>query len=154
MVEVRGSKTTRKGCKTSYAMQRDAAKPVPPTVTSSPFSFLQGNDSPGSVWHKRWLRTHLWMPLNLVRTFGNTAVLKAPAPLLVGKFYRRQEEKHAVLSKILQGKLLSETELGKNDCNKPSFIFTLGWGRGSLLSPAEELQPTWSVYATAYGKDR
>lgn len=88
------------------------------------------------------------MPLNLVGTFGNTAVLKAPAPLLVGKFYRRQEEKHAVLSKILQGKPLSETELGKNDCNKPSFIFTLGWGRGSLLSPAEE--PTAHLECVCY----
>lgn len=70
------------------------------------------------------------MPLNWVRTFGNAAVLKAPAPLLVGKFYRRQEGKHDVLSKILQGKPLPETELSKNDCNKPSFTFTLGRGRG------------------------
>lgn len=42
VVEVRGSKTTGKGCETLHTVQRDAAKPVQPTVTSSPFSFLEG----------------------------------------------------------------------------------------------------------------
>lgn len=152
---MRGSKTTGKGCKTSYAMKRDAAKPAQLTVTSSPFSFLQGNYYPGSVWHKRWLRTHLWMPLNLVRIFGNTAVFKTPAPLLVGKFYRRQEEKHAVLSKILQGKPLSEMELSKKWLQQTRFHLHFGMGkRVHYWHQLKTLKPTWSVCATAYGKDR
>lgn len=123
-----GEQDNQDGLRDSHAVRGDTAVPAQPTHLIS-FSIPTRKLFPGSVWHKRWLRTHLWMPLHLVRTFGNTAVLKAPAPLSVGEFCRRQEEKQAVLSTILQGEPSLETELSQNVCDKPRFIFTLGWGR-------------------------
>lgn len=72
------------------------------------------------------------MPLNSVRKFGSTAVLKAPAPLT-------EDERRYVLSfQKHSGQLLPETELSKNECNKPSFIFTSGGEVGAQMAPSEE----------------
>lgn len=50
------------------AGQKEAAKPAQPSATPSPCPFLR-KLSPGSAWHELWLRTHLWLPVDLVRTF-------------------------------------------------------------------------------------
>lgn len=50
------------------AGQKEAAKPARPSASPSPCPFLR-KLSPDSSWHELWLSTHLWLPVDLVKTF-------------------------------------------------------------------------------------
>lgn len=117
---VRGSRTAREGCRGMQGGTACCHLGSCSTPTGKPLPWLPLAQS--------WLRTRLGRPRNLVRTFGN----RAHGPSSTSGWQNLQQAWGETLSfqKHPKGNLY-QTELSKNDCDKASFIFTLGCGTGS-----------------------